>query len=282
MKWRLLVGLVGSIGLVAAFAQIEPVYELRNVDLTGWDCKPEGAAKTPEGQERNRQKNRGSDLANAKPVEFDTPAFLAHALEYDRQLGVTRRRDMNLDQKNMLARFENETVSLTGWLDFAYQGLPEQTNCNSDQFVDWHLELFSAPSDHAPRVGDATPIICEITPRTESAVYRSGARIQNLAPFLRLPDIATRTESVLKGGGVRIEKLAPSLHLPENNVTPTSGGKAHKVRVTGFLFWDDEHIGPNDVGRTVQRFNARGWHNPWRSTAWEIHPVLKIEDLGTQ
>ncbi len=107
----------------------------------------------------------------------------------------------------------------------------------------------------ASMTGCCTSIICEITPRTERLVYRSGMRIQNLAAFLRLPD---------------------------NSVQPTSGGKAHKVRVTGFLMWDDEHGGPNDVSTVVERFSPNGYHNPWRSTAWEIHPVLKVEDLGTR
>ena len=61
-----------------------------------------------------------------------------------------------------------------------------------------------------------------------------------------------------------------------------AAAKSHKVRVTGYLMWDDEHGGTNDVGTTVQRFSPKGWHNPWRSTAWEIHPVLKVEDLGTE
>ena len=35
--------------------------ELRDLDLNGWDCltKLEGAAKTQDGQERNRQKSGG-------------------------------------------------------------------------------------------------------------------------------------------------------------------------------------------------------------------------------
>jgi hypothetical protein len=37
-------------------------------------------------------------------------------------------------------------------------------------FHDWHLEIFKSPSDHAPHVGDPTPIICEVTPRTEQRV----------------------------------------------------------------------------------------------------------------
>jgi len=244
--------------LLAAFSPTPPVFELRDVDLTGWDCltEPEGSARTEDGQERNRQKNRPPlDLAGAKIAALDTPAFLAHVADYDRQIEAKRRREMNPEQKTELQELEKEIVSLTGWLVFAYQGLPETTNCKSDQFLDWHLEVFAAPVDHPPQIGDPTPIICEITPRTEGLLYRSGVRIQDLAAFLRLPD---------------------------NSVKATRGGKAHKVRVTGFLMWDDDHGGANDVGTTVRRFSPNGYHNPWRSTTWEIHPVLKVEDLGTE
>ena len=240
--------------LLAAFAPTPPVFELRDVDLSGWDCatKLEGSARTPDGQERNRQKNRSLlDLSGVKIVAFDTPGFLAHVADYDRQIQVQHRRDMNPAQKAQLEIFEKEIVSLTGWAVFAYQGLPETTNCKSDQFLDWHLEIFAQSADHPPRVGDPTPIICEITPHTEALLYRSGVRIQNLVAFLRLPD---------------------------NSVRPAAG-KAHQVRVTGYLMWDDEHGGAKDVGTTVERFSPNGWHNPWRSSAWEIHPVLKVEEL---
>ena len=50
--------------------------------------------------------------------------------------------------------------------------------------------------------------------------------------------------------------------------------------MTGYLMWDDEHNGSADVGSTIQWFSKNGFHHPWRSTAWEIHPVVKVEDLG--
>jgi hypothetical protein len=243
--------------LLAAFSPTPPVFDLRDVDLSNWDCanKAEGSAKTQDGKERNRQKNRSAiDLAGAKIIPFDTPAFLAQVTNYDRQIQAKRRREMNPAQKEQLETLEKEIVSLTGWLVIAYQGVPEVTNCKSDTFLDWHLEVFAEPADHPPQIGDPTPIICEITPRTEGLLYRSGVRIQNLAAFVRLPD---------------------------NSVKPT-GGKAHKVRVTGYLMWDDEHGGAADVGTTIQWVGANGYHHPWRSSAWEIHPVTKVEDLGTQ
>jgi hypothetical protein len=76
-------------------------------------------------------------------------------------------------------------------------------------FHDWHLEIFENPSDHAPQVGDPTPIICEITPRTEQSLYREGIRIQSLAGFFRLQD----------------KRFQPTGH------------KAQKIRVTGYLMW---------------------------------------------
>jgi hypothetical protein len=119
----------------------------------------------------------------------------------------------------------------------------------SPTFHDWHLEIFANPSDHAPQIGDPTPIICEITPRTERSLYREGIRIQSLTGFFRLQD----------------KTFQPTRH------------KAQKIRVTGYLMWDDDHNGSADVGLTIEYFSKNGFHHPWRSTAWEIHPIMKIE-----
>jgi hypothetical protein len=111
--------------------------------------------------------------------------------------------------------------------------------------------LFDQPLDHAPGIGDPTPIVCEITPRTQTAVFRDNTRIQALAGFIRAPDLT----------------IEPTGHAPR------------KIRVTGYLLWDDEHNGAADVGTTIRTIGANGYHQPWRSTAWEIHPAIKIEAL---
>jgi len=241
--------------LTSAMAQLP---ELRDLDLTGWDClsKLEGAAKTQDGKERNQQKNRSPiELTGMKILSLDTVTFLARVAEYDRQIERKHRRESSPTQKEKVAELEKQIVSVTGWLVLAYQGIPESTNCRSQNFLDWHLELSPESADHPAQIGDPTPIICEITPRTQALVYRSGVRIQKLAAFLRLPD---------------------------NSFAPT-GNEAHKIRVTGYLMWDDEHNKPDtDVGSTIGWFSQEGYHHPWRSTGWEIHPVIKIEDLGTE
>jgi hypothetical protein len=224
------------------------------LDVTSWDCanQSEGTVQSEDARERNRLKNRWPVNLSLFTVEpLDTAGFLKKVREYDARLQSQRRGELTAAQKDELDRYENQIVSLTGWLVLAYAGPPETTNCASANFHDWHLELFENPSDHAPQVGDPTPIICEVTPRTEQRIYRDGARIQSLAGFFRLQDV--------------------SYHA--------TGHKAHKVRVTGYLMWDDDHNGSADVGSTIQWFSSNGFHHPWRSTAWEVHPIMKIEVL---
>jgi hypothetical protein len=228
--------------------------ELRDLDVTGWECanQTEGTAQSQDARERNRMKNRWPVNLSLFTVEpLDTAGFLRKVREYDSRLQSQRRGELTAAQKDELDSYENQIVSLTGWLVLAYAGPPETTNCGNAIFHDWHLEMFESRCDHAPQVGDPTPIICEIVPRTERAIYRDGLRIQSLAGFFRLPDVSYKA----------------------------TGHKAHKVRVTGYLMWDDDHNGSADVGSTIQWFSSNGFHHPWRSTAWEVHPIMKIEVL---
>src|SRR6266480_658572 len=229
--------------------------DLRDLDITGWDCANqfEGTAQSQDAKERNRMKNRWApgDPSAFTVDSLDTAGFLKKVRQYDSHIQSQRRGELTEAQKGELDKYENQIVSLTGWLVLAYAGPPETTNCASPIFHDWHLEIFENPSNHAPQEGDPTPIICEITPRTEQRIYRDGIRIQSLAEFLRLQDVSYQTTT----------------------------HKAKKVRVTGYLLWDDDHNGSADVGSTVQYFSKNGFHHPWRSTAWEIHPIIKIEAL---
>lgn len=253
---RFLSALIALAGfsVLNAGQQISEDRDLKEINLMNWDCRdrPEGSAKTPDGVERNRLKNRSTiDLTGMQPKPFDFSSFLQYVAPFDAETKKTRRKDLSAAQKGRLNPLEKQIVSLTGYLVLAYAGPPESTNCGSMDFHDWHLELFEQPLDHAPHIADPTPIICEITPRTQSAIYRDNIRIQALAAFIRAPDLT---------------------------IEPT-GHPARKIRVTGYLLWDDEHNGAADIGTTVRTIGANKYHQPWRRTAWEIHPAIRIEAL---
>jgi hypothetical protein len=226
--------------------------DLKPIDLTGWDCLNQlgGSAKTPDGVERNHQKNRSAtDLAGLKIPQFDTAAFLRNVSGFDSETKGKHRKDLNPGQKQQLESLEKQVVSLTAYLVLAYAGPPETTNCGSVDMHDWHLEVFERPLEHPPGIGDPTPIICEITPRTQNTIFSDGVRIQKLAGFFRRPDLESEA----------------------------TGQPPQRVRITGFLTWDDDHNGAADVGTSIQSIGANRYHHPWRSSAWEIHPVIKIE-----
>jgi hypothetical protein len=228
--------------------------ELKEFDLTGWNCldKPGGSARTPDGVERNRLKNRPwIDPAGGRAKAMDTAGFLTDFAGFDAATRRKRRKELSAAEKTELDGREKQLVSLTGYLVLAYAGPPESTNCGDIDMHDWHLEVFPKPSDHPPQVGDPTPIICEITPRTQNAIYRDHIRMQELAAFIRAPDLS---------------------HEP-------TGHPARRIRLTGYLLWDDDHNGSADIGSTIEKFAPNKYHQPWRSTAWEIHPVMKIEVL---
>ena len=233
--------------------QISDDRELKEIDLTSWNCvdRPQGTGKSPDTAERNRLKSRfAADLSKLAVAPFDTNSLLKHVADFDIETKGKRRKDLSADQKRRLEIMEAPLVSLTGYLVLAYPGPAESTNCGSVDFHDWHLEMFDQPADHPPQPGDPTPIIVEITPRTQNAIFRDGIRVQELAAFFRHPDVTYES----------------------------TGHPAQKVKVTGYLLWDDEHNdNTKDVGATIRSIGRNRYHNPWRATAWEIHPVVKIE-----
>jgi hypothetical protein len=233
--------------------QISEDRELKEIDLTSWSCvnRPEGTGKSPDTAERNRLKNRfAADLSKLAVTSFDMSSLLKHVADFDAETKSKHRKDLSADQKRRLEILETPLVSFTGYLVLAYPGPAESTNCSNVDFHDWHLEMLDRPADHPPQPGDPTPIIVEITPRTQNAIFHDGIRVQELAAFFRRNDVTYES----------------------------TGHPAQKVKVTGYLLWDDEHNdSTKDVGATISSIARNRYHNPWRATAWEIHPVIKIE-----
>jgi len=228
--------------------------DLKELDLTTWDCRDrlEGTARTTDGQERNRLKNRSpSDITALNLPDLDIAGFIKSVSQFDAATVHTRRKDLGEAQRQQLEPLEKDIVQVTGYLGVAYCGPPETTNCASVDFHDWHLELFEKPPERPPQPGDPTPIICEVTPRTQNGIFKDKVRIQELTAFFRTFELNYES----------------------------TGHPARKIRVTGYRMWDDEHNGAADVGTTVKRISPNRYHNPWRQTAWEIHPIIKIVPL---
>jgi hypothetical protein len=229
--------------------------ELSELDLSAWDCldKPEGTGETADGVERNKQKNRAPiDLAGVEVLNLDTAGFLRYFAAFDAEANGKHRNELRPELREQLDALEKQVVSLTAYLGMAYSGAPETTNCGRGDIHDWHLEMFDHPIERAPTIGDPTPIICEITPRTQNQIFNAGIRIQKLAGFFRRSDF----------------EREPMTQKPQ------------LVRITGLLMWDDAHNGKADIGPTVESFTPNKYHHPWRSTGWEIHPALKVEVLS--
>ena len=210
----------------------------------------QGTAKTPDGIERNPLKNRSAPKEIPPNIpKLDFEGFQKYIGNFDAQTKNKKRKEINPSQQQPLPGLENQLVELTGYLGAFYCGPPETCNCGSTDFHDWHLEVFAKPPTHPPAPGDPTAIVCEITPRTQNAIFKDGIRLQDLGGFFR--DFEVNSAA--------------------------TGHPARKVRLTGYLLWDDEHNGTADVGEEVRTIAPNKFHNPWRKTAWEIHPVIKIE-----
>jgi len=61
--------------VICAVSAVAQLPELRDLDLTGWDClsKLEAAAKTQDGKERNVQKSRSASELTGINIPSSTP-----------------------------------------------------------------------------------------------------------------------------------------------------------------------------------------------------------------
>src|SRR5205807_5977045 len=88
--------------------------DLRDLDVTGWDCANQfdGTAQSQDTKERNRMKNRWPVNLSLFTVEsLDTAAFLKKVRDYDSRLQSKHRGDLTTAQKDELDSYENQLVS---------------------------------------------------------------------------------------------------------------------------------------------------------------------------
>jgi len=74
---------------------------------------------------------------------------------------------------------------------------------------------------------------------------------------------------------IRIQSLAGFFRLRDASYQATTH-RAQKIRVTGYLLWDDDHNGSADVGSTVEDFSTNRFHWGWR---WPYH-FVKVSERG--
>jgi hypothetical protein len=106
-----------------AAQQISEDRELKELDMESWNClnRPEGSARTPDGIERNRLKNRSAIELTALTVEqVDIPGFLKLVGNFDAQTKGKRRKDLNPEEKKELDALEKKVVQVTGYLGLIY------------------------------------------------------------------------------------------------------------------------------------------------------------------
>ncbi|MEO7724564.1 MAG: hypothetical protein ABIU29_07740, partial [Chthoniobacterales bacterium] len=101
--------LFGAPLVAAERPRISEDRELKEIDLSGWDCRDRlgGSAKTPDGIARNRLKNRtAATMAPPAPETMDTTAFLRHLSALDAQTQGKRRKDLSPAQVAELEKYE--------------------------------------------------------------------------------------------------------------------------------------------------------------------------------
>lgn len=132
-----------------------------------------------------------------------------------------------------LQALESKSVLLEGYFAMAKDGGKEGTNCGSGTRTDIHMEIVATDAED-PKTNRNQHVITEVTPWFHDAI--SAWTKENIGKYAAYLD-------GYKGNMLR---------------QPT------KVRIYGWLFYDEAHVGDGSVGK-------------WRGTSWEIHPITRIE-----
>lgn len=123
----------------------------------------------------------------------------------------------------------------------------------------WQHSRAGAITGYIVRVLDAGP---------ESANCLSGTRVDTHIEVARRAD-APPNERVIVEVTPPMRERAISRGLDWTTATLRRDLTGRRVRIEGWLLFDEEHDGDSENTQPGQRRN-------WRATAWEIHPVTAI------
>jgi hypothetical protein len=139
----------------------------------------------------------------------------------------------------------SRAAQVEGYVVSVESGPLEAANCYCRR--DMHIMI-------APRL-DAAPreqVVLEVTPRIKATKQAQTLDLRVASPDAQAPNVDSLKDW--------------SLETVKRDLT------GRRVRFEGWLFFDSSHAAESEN-------TAPGRANNWRATAWELHPVTKIEIL---
>ena len=196
-----------------------------------WDICPEGGTSQTGGQAQNWRSNQKKNRISA------TCSYFSLAFEKVLDLKMLPRNVRTLPEsdprRKYLQTLESRPVVLEGFLAMAKKAGKESTNCYSSTRKDIHLELAGTDQGDPKNLRNRV-FVTEVSPWFSEV--NSGWTATNLGQFA----------SYRNGYSGNMQQVPV------------------RVRIYGWLFYDDPHSGDGSVGS-------------WRGTAWELHPITRIE-----
>jgi len=209
-------------------------------------CNIDGAAHEPEKAKLNDLKNRFRlPEGNFQPISFNDLL----AMNQGKIVGDTVK-----DFPTSSDKGNQKAVVLEGYVNRVSVGgcsTGESCNCGTKNklFCDTHIDFY--PDKNSVTADGHNMFVVEITQRMR-LLAAQGLLSSNVGN-----DWSTAKLTSLEG---------------------------HRVRFSGWLYFDTDHVNetwqpdPQDKVKSVDAQGKPHFAN-WRQTAWEIHPVMKIEIL---
>lgn len=207
----------------------------------GKTCSLRGAASAnTEKAELNKLKNR-----------FRLPTTQFEPITFDDLLSLNQGRVKNgkiVDFPNSSDPNNARAVSIEGFVgSVTTAGCSSGESCNCKttfaHYCDTHIDVY--PSKNSPKADGHNRFVVEVTRRIRILAWQ-GLLESNIGK-----DWSTSGLQKLKG---------------------------KRVRFSGYLYFDTDHAQEAWVNDPQNKIGLVG--NNWRETAWEIHPVMKIEVLN--
>ena len=232
--------------LLVSFGIAQSWPDLSTIDVGNKMCGLDGAAGNAEKARLNSLKNRFR-LPNEpfKPITFTE----LQALNQGRLKGKNIVEYPESSNKN-----NKRAVSLEGYVQRVSVGgcsSGESCNCGSQvkTICDTHIDVL--PTKNTKHKNGHNTYVVEVTQR------------------IRL----------LASKGLLTSNINNSNDWSTENLKQLEG---HRVRFSGYLYFDTDHANETWMGDPADKAvdKKTGKPNNWRETAWEVHPVMKIEVLN--